>query len=160
MPVDYAAAALAAARRYCGWPVTPPEEGVTVTVDGPGGPVLSLPSLYVTAVSAVVEDDVELDVADLLVSSTGVVRKRSGACWTSAYAGVVVTMTHGFAAAPDFDAAVEQAAAALEAAAGRDDPALKREKVVDVEYEWFGDGAVSQFLNTSLLAPYRILPGP
>lgn len=131
-----------------------------VTVDGPGGPVLSLPSLYVTGVSAVVEDGVTLDVSDLRVSTNGQIRKRSGGCWTSAYAGVTVTMTHGYTTAPDFDAAVEQAAAALEAAAGRDDPALKREKVVDVEYEWFGDGAVSQFLNTSLLAPYRILPGP
>lgn len=159
MPIDYAAAALAAARRYCGWAVTPPEEDVTVTVDGPGGAVLSLPSLYVTEVTAVVEDGVALDVADLRVSRNGQVRKRSGACWTSAYGGVEVKMTHGYTAAPDFDAAVEQAAASLTAGAGRDG-ALKREKIVDVEYEWFGVGSAAQFLNTSLLAPYRILPGP
>lgn len=159
MPVDYAAAALAAARRYCGWTVTPVAEDVTVTVDGSGGPVLSLPSLYVTEVSAVVEDGVALDVADLRVSTNGQVRKRSGACWTSALGGVVVTMTHGYPAAPDFDAAVEQAASALTANADRD-AALKREKIVDVEYEWFADGSATPFLNTSLLAPYRILPGP
>lgn len=159
MPVDYAAAALAAARRWCGWAVTPPEEDVTVTVDGPGTKVLSLPSLHVTEVTAVAEDGVELDVDDLRISRNGQIRKRSGACWTSAYAGVVVTMTHGYTTAPDFDAAVEQAAASLTASASRD-AAVKREKIVDVEYEWFADGSVSQFLNTSLLAPYRILPGP
>ena len=44
MTIDYDAAALAAVRRYCGWIVTPPAT-VTITVDGPGGRVLSLPRL-------------------------------------------------------------------------------------------------------------------
>ena len=155
--LDYDAAALAAARRYCGWAVTPSED-VTVTVDGPGGPVLSLPSLHVTEVTEVIEDGVTLDVADLRVSRNGQIRKRSGAYWTAAYGAVEVTMTHGFTTAPDFDAAVEQAATALSGAASRDDASLKRKKVGEVENEWF-EGA-SQFLNTSLLAPYRILPAP
>ena len=155
MPVNYAAAALAAAQRYCGWIVTPPAT-VTVTLDGPGGRVLSLPSLYVTDVSSVVEDGVDLDVSDLLVSPTGLVRKKSGACWSSDLGAITVTMTHWFDSAPDFDAAVEQAGVSLSTAANRGDAALKRKRVDDVEYEWFE--TASQYLSTALLAPYRILP--
>ena len=158
MPVDYDAAALAAARRYCGWCVTPPET-VTITVDGPGGPVLSLPTLWLSTLSAVSENGVALDVADLYVSkSRGQVMKKSGGWWTSRPGGLSVTMTHGLTTAPDFDAAVEQAAAALEAAGTRTDTALKRKKIDDVEYEWFE--SASSFLNVSLLAPYRILQSP
>ena len=155
MAVDYDAAALAAARRYCGWCVTPPET-VTLTIDGSGGPVLSLPTLYLTAVTAVTEDGVALDVDDLRVSKRGQIRKRSGAWWTSAYAAVEVTFTHGYTSAPDFDVAGAQAAAALEGS--RDDSSLKRKKIDDVEYEWFA--AATSALNEALLAPYRILPGP
>lgn len=157
MAVDYSAAALAAARRYCGWVVTPPET-VTITVDGPGGRDLSLPTLHLSALTVVVEDGVTLDVADFAVSvNTGIVRKRFG-CWTSKLGGIQVTMTHGFAAAPDFDAAVEQTAKALAAAGTRADMSLKRKKVDDVEYEWFE--TASHFLNESLLSAYRILPAP
>lgn len=159
MPVDYAAAALAAARGYCGWMVTPPET-VTITVDGPGGSVLSLPTLKLTTLTAVIEDGVALDVDDLLVSENrGLVLKKSGAFWSRRYAGITVTMTHGHAAAPDFDAAVEQAAKALSSAMIRDDPALTVKKVDDVQYTWAA-GVQGNALNEALLAPYRILPSP
>ena len=158
MPVNYAAAALAAAQRYCGWIVTPPAT-VTVTLDGPGGRVLSLPSLYVTDVSSVVEDGVDLDVSDLLVSPTGLVRKKSGACWSSDLAAIEVTMTHGFDSAPDFDAAVEQAAAAMLSRADMH-PALTSHRVDDVEDQWSATLLQAGALSTSLLAPYRILPSP
>lgn len=156
MTVDYAAAALAAARRYCGWPVTPPVT-VTITVDGPGNRTLSLKSLQLTTITAVVEDDIALDVADLRWSvDTGEVYKKSGHRWSGKPAAITVTMTHGFDAAPDFDAAVEQAATTLQTAATRPDPALKRKRVDVVEYEWFEN--VSRVLNTALLDAYRILP--
>lgn len=158
MAVDYEDAALAAARRYCGWCVTPPET-VTITVDGPGGRVLSLPTLHLTTLSAVSENGVALNVSDLLVSvDRGQVVKKSGACWTSNPGGISVTMTHGLTTAPDFDAAVEQAATALAAAGTRTDTALKRKKVDDVEHEWFE--SASSFLNESLLSSFRILPSP
>lgn len=158
MPVDYAAAALAAARKWCGWAVTP-SDPETVTVDGPGGLVLSLPTMHLTELTEVIEGGVTLDVDDLAFSvSAGTVRKRSGARWTSELGGITVTMTHGYDTAPDFDAAVEQCAAALATAGTRSDMALKRKKVDDVEHEWFEQA--SSFLNTSLLAVYRILPSP
>jgi len=153
--VNYEDAALAAARRYCGWVVTPPET-VTITVDGPGGHLLSLPTLQINTLTSVVEDGVTLDVNDLHVSKgSGLVRKKSGGCWSSKLGSIVVTMTHGFDEAPDFDAAVEQTAAALAAAGTRTDMALKRKRIDDVEYEWFE--MASSFLPESLLAPYRIL---
>jgi hypothetical protein len=159
MAVDYSAAALAAARRYCGWVVTPPET-VTITVDGPGGRDLSLPTLHLSALTAVVEDGVTLNVAELAVSvNTGIVRKRFG-CWTSKLGGIQVTMTHGYAAAPDFDAAVAQIATTLSAFAARDDPALIGKKVDDVEYQWSVTLLNGSGINESLLSAYRILPAP
>lgn len=158
MTINYATAALSAARRYCGWAVTPPET-VTLTVDGPGGRILSLPTLRLTTLSTVVEDGVSLTVADLSVSANcGQVVKKSGECWTDTPGGIVVTMTHGFTTAPDFDAAVEQATTALQGAATREDPAMTSKKVDDVEYQW----ATGEFgaLNEGLLSPYRILPAP
>jgi hypothetical protein len=108
------AAALASARRYCGWHVTPVLTGDVQTIDGPGSSLLVLPTLRLTELTAVVEDGVELDVDMLDVSPRGLVRKKLGSWWPSPWGigwtpnlgGVVVTMTHGFADAPDFDAAV------------------------------------------------------
>lgn len=161
MTVNYAAAALAAARRYCGWVVTPPET-VTVTVDGPGGRALSLKSLHLTAITAVIEDDITLDVADLRFSrDTGEVYKKSGRRWSHHPGAITVSFTHGYTTAPDFDAAVEQAALALTVSAGRDDPAVTRKRVDDVEYDWsvslLQGGALSGSAK-ALLDAYRILP--
>lgn len=156
MAVDYADAALAAARRYCGWIVTPPET-VTVTVDGPGRRPVLLRSLHVTNIVSVVEDGVTLDVADLRWSETGAVHKKHG-FWTCKPASIAVRFTHGYDEAPDFDAAVEQAAHTLSVATIRDDPAMKRKRIDDVDYEWYGN--VTRVLNTGLLDPYRILLSP
>lgn len=158
MTIDYDAAALAAARRYCGWIVTPPATE-TITVDGPGGRVLSLPTMHLTTVSAVVEDGITLNVADLRWSvDRGQVYKKSGHCWTSNAGGISVTITHGFTTAPDFDAAVAQASLSLASAGTRTDLALKTKKVDDVTYEWYQ--MASSYLPESLLAPYRILQSP
>lgn len=158
MPIDYSAAALAAARQHCGWPVTPPVTDDVATVDGGGGRVLSLPTLHLTAVSEVVEDGVELDLAGIRWNSRGELRKRNGMPWLG---DVEVTFSHGYASAPDFDAAVEQAAKALSAHAARKDPALTAMKVDDVEKQWSVTLlAADALLNKTLLGPYRILPSP
>ena len=87
---------LAAARRYCGWHVSPVIEE-TLELDGDGGRVLSLPTLKIVTLSELVEDGVEIPVGDLLVSKRrGLVRKRSGRCWSCHYGAIEVTMTHGF----------------------------------------------------------------
>jgi hypothetical protein len=100
------AAALSAAQRWCGWHVTPVAVDQVVTLDGPGGLLLRLPSLRVLELTKVIEDGVELDVDGLELSRIGLVRKKSGGVWTTRLGGIEVTMSHGFADAPDFESAV------------------------------------------------------
>lgn len=159
MAVDVEDAALAVAQRYCGWPV----QLVTnddVVLDGPGGKTLSLPTLHLVELTAVTEDGVALDLADLRWSKLGLVRKRGFGWWSCGLGAIEVTMTHGYTDAPDFDYAVEQIAAAMVAAGLRDDPALLGKRVDDVEYNWsvtlLQQTGVSPAVE-ALLAPYRIL---
>jgi hypothetical protein len=99
------AAALAAARRYCGWHVTP-QQAETVTIDGPGSRLLVLPTLHLATLTSITEDGESVEVSSVSSSERGLVRKKSCACWTRQLGGVVVAMTHGFAAAEDWQAAV------------------------------------------------------
>jgi hypothetical protein len=99
-------AALAAARNYCGWHVTPALTEQTYTLDGPGTSVLVLPTLRLTAVTSVTEDGTELDDSRIEWSSRGLIAKASGLAWTSKMGGITVTIDHGYASAPDFDSAV------------------------------------------------------
>ncbi|WP_396902458.1 hypothetical protein [Mycolicibacterium sp.] len=87
---------LAAVRRYCGWHVSPVIEGDIVTLDGPGSALLVLPTLRMSALTKVVENDVELDLSTLAWSRRGLVRKKSGALWSCEYGAITVTFTHGF----------------------------------------------------------------
>lgn len=100
------ASALAAVQRWCGWHVTPMAVDQVVTIDGPGGALLRLPTLRVVALTAVVEDGITLDIDDLDVSRIGLVGKRSGAGWSTRLGAITVTMSHGFADAPDFETVV------------------------------------------------------
>lgn len=104
---DALAAALVAARRFCRWHVTPVKVDV-ITMDGPGSTLLALPTLQIPTggITSIVEDGVPVDLATLSISTMGKVRKNTGARWTSKYSGIVVTMSHGFAGAADFQRAV------------------------------------------------------
>jgi len=63
----------AAIRRYCGWHIAP-SITETITLDGDGSRHLWLPSLHVTAVTAVTNGDTVLDVSsDLDWSESGYV---------------------------------------------------------------------------------------
>lgn len=160
MAVDYAEAALAAARRYCGW-VVAPSTSEDAIIDGPGGRMLSLRTLHLNTITAVIEDDVVLDVADLRWSATGAVFKKDGRRWSCNPGAITVTMEHGYDDAPDFDAAVAAIAAGLAASTIRDDAAQIKKKVDDVEYGWDATAAAGVLaLHTDLLDPYRILISP
>lgn len=100
------AAGLAAVERWCGWHVTPVKEGHEVELDGPGGSLLRLPTLRVVELVSVVEDGVTLNLGSLEWSKTGLVRKKSGAAWSSKLGAITVKMNHGFAEAADFESAV------------------------------------------------------
>ena len=154
--------ALVAARRYCGWTVSPVVANDVVTVDGSGGQVLSLPTLNLLSVSSIDEDGIEHAAADLRVSKLGLVRKRSGGRWTSAYGAVTATMTHGYTEteAADWRRAVIGLVDAWSQTAARTDGELKRKKVDNVEYEWFEAQLSSDAELSARFAQFRILLAP
>ena len=82
-------AALAAVRAYCGWHVAPVITS-TVTLDGPSGGLLMLPSLRVVNVGEVLNDGALVDSPEW--SEAGMIRGR----WTSKFRGVQVTFDHGY----------------------------------------------------------------
>lgn len=106
MTATLLARGLAAARRWCGWHVSPVVTDDVVTIDGPGSQLLVLPTLNLGTLQEISEDGVTVPVVDLHVSRGGLLRKKSGMWWTSNYGGITAKMTHGFEDAPDFDAAV------------------------------------------------------
>lgn len=97
-------AALSAARRYCGWHVTPVLEDDEVTLDGPGSALLVLPTLRLVELTALTEDGADIGLDYVSVSARGLVRKKPGYpgrysyChgWSAIYGGITATMTHGF----------------------------------------------------------------
>jgi len=99
-------AALAAARSYCGWHVSPVVTDETITIDGPGDRLLKLPTLKLTELSGVSEDGVELDLADLAWSVRGLVSKRDGSYWSPLFGAISVTISHGYASAADFESVI------------------------------------------------------
>lgn len=119
------AVALSAIRTYCGWHVLG-ERTETLTLDGSGTQELQLPSVRVTDISAVVEDDETLPASAYRWSGAGLVRKRVGV-WSDEYRSIEVTLTHGYA---DGDAAdVEGVVLALAAREASNPLALTSEAV-------------------------------
>lgn len=96
----------AAIRRYCGWHVVPEQDDV-LTVDGPGGRLLSLPTLNLVSVASVVEDGIALAPTDYRWSSDGSVVKNG--YWSPDFRSIVATIKHGY----DFDDAADVVGVAL-----------------------------------------------
>lgn len=109
-PIDWRAAALLAVRRYCGWHVAPVINEV-LTLDGPGGSALLLPSNQALEIVSLTEDGEAVDPATLSVSLAGVVRKECDRRWTRKLGGIVVELRHGYDEYSDLLAVVEQVAA-------------------------------------------------
>ena len=99
-------AALAAARRYCGWHVTPVISDDEITLDGPNSQILILPTLNMTELTEVDEDGEELNLTDLNWSARGLIAKRSGYGWTPMFGAITVIFSHGYADAPDFESVI------------------------------------------------------
>lgn len=85
--------AIAAIRGYCGWHIAPTVTE-TVTVDGPGGRLLALPTQRLTALT-VVNDGTPVTHPDW--STNGLVRGG----WSTKYRGIEATMTHGYEMWPE-----------------------------------------------------------
>lgn len=87
-----------AVRRYCGWHITPVVTE-SVTLDGPGGWLLSLPSLNVTGITSVTHGGESLTADDdYRWSADGSVKSKSGR-WSDEFRDISVTFTHGYAEA-------------------------------------------------------------
>lgn len=142
-------AALLAARRYCGWPVTPVVTDDTVVIDGLGSRMLNLPTRKVVELTSVTELGTALDLTKLSYSAGGppgalsrpiVLRKRNDGFWKREYQSVTVVMTHGYTEdeAEDWRYAVlsmiDQMSQVL--VSGRGELELLSKKVDDVTYRW------------------------
>lgn len=86
-------------RTFCRWSIT--EETVTSEAHDGGSGTIFLPTLYLTAVSAVVENGETLTHAtDYSWKRSGMLR-RVGTSWYNDVDSVVVTYTHGYARGAD-----------------------------------------------------------
>lgn len=155
---------LVSARRYCGWHVSPVKEADELTLDGPAGLVLDLPTGRLTDLTEVVESGTTLDVAKLNWSHNGSVRKRSNRCWTHLYRSVEVTITHGYTEeeAVDWRKAIIDMVAEVSLLAtdtdGETSGPLKRKRIDDVEYEW-SDQAIASAADAAVYSVASVLDG-
>lgn len=102
----------ATVRAHCGWHIAPPRTE-TLVLDGSASPVLTLPTLHLTDVSAVAVDGVALIAGtEFAWSSSGYLLRLAEAVWPWKPRSIVVTITHGHPTAPPEVASVVQAIAA------------------------------------------------
>ena len=170
-------AALAAVRNYCGWHVTPVLTNEQITLDGPGGPTLMLPTLALSEITALTEDGVELDVTTLSWSKRGMVAKkrytpvpvsnfnlahhyfRPWNFWSECFGGITATITHGFATAPDLEAVVLAAIDRGGFAAG-DTTELKAVGPFQYDTSGLAAGAIFSDAEMAILDRYRLEKAP
>lgn len=164
-------------RAYCGWHIAPSRQE-TLTLDGPGGNVLVLPSLHVTDLASVTEDGTTLDPAtDYTWSAKGIVQRQWPVStwphatwsypwdstyalpwWTTTLRGLAVELTHGYEDWPlDLAGVIELVGARIEA-----NPLGLEAQAVGPFSEKYAAGANGAGFFTggdlAALAPYR-LPG-
>lgn len=161
---DLLNAALAAARRWCGWSVSPVQTDI-VDVDGPGGRVLSLPTLNLIEVTAVSDNDIDIEASDLRWSRRkGTVTKRSGCYWSCLDGSISVTMTHGLTEdeAADWRRAVLELADLMskESASQRDTADMIMKQIDDVQYQWAAGIISTDQRLAGMFSQFRILPSP
>ncbi len=157
-------AVLAAARRWCGWHVSPVRTNEVLDLDGPGGHVLSLPTLNLISVSAVTQLGASLDVSNLDRSRRkGTLTNRFG-CWTCRDGSISATITHGYteAEAADWRQAVIDVVGtrSLSQVTTRDSGDMKRKRIDDVEYEWFESLVSTDHELAAKFSAFRILQSP
>jgi len=161
----YLASAYAAARAYCNWHVTPLKLDDEFVLDGPNDQVLALPTMYLSKLSAVTEDGVELDMTELLwqpgtggIPVRATVRKLFNRYWGWKRNSIAVKMDHGYTSVSDFDQAVLEAVDRMSLTVGETVGAsgpMVYKRVDTVHYQWAPTGGA--LLNTDLLDKYKVL---
>ena len=137
-------AACAAVRLYCGWHIAPVVTE-TLTLDGPGGTLLRLPSARVKAVLSVTNKGTVIDNPEW--SEYGMIR---GFWWTEKFRGVVVEFTHGYDECP---ADLLDVLTQMAAAAGRGGVSAVTSGTHQVSFEPAPDSRQRDVLDRYRLAP-------
>lgn len=156
-------AALAVARRYCGWHVSPLIEDAEIVLDGPGGRKLYLPTQKIHAIGGITESGADVPDSAYVVSAgvPGLVVRTVGR-WSTAVAGIAVTLDHGFSEeeAADWRHAVLSMVDEMSKSGSTGDGPLVRKKIDDVEYQWSYQTAAESALWSSrlVLDSYQLLP--
>ena len=146
---------IAAIRGYCGWHIAPAYDA-TFVVDGPGGRVLSLPTLRLNSVVSVTENGTELDADAFEWSHDGTLRRSCN--WTERYRGIVVVANSGFDKIPaDLLAVVIDAFAQAKAIPLNEPPP---EKMGPFEFGGSAGGVVFNASQQIILDRYRIPLAP
>ena len=166
-------AALVAARRYCGWVVTPVVTDDAITLDGPGSRILVLPTRKLVTLTSVSERGASLSLASLSATPGGppgitrpaAIRKASGGWWGTVYQSIDIVMTHGYteAEAADWRYAVlsmvdEMGQIQL---SGTSELDIVSKKVDDVTYRWadrYANAAESALYSYSNIFSSYMLP--
>lgn len=102
MAVDPTAAATARVQAYCRWHIAP-SITETITVDGSGGYRQLLPTMRISALTAVVSDGTTLvEGTDFAWSADGYLDSLDpGTLFSSRPRSIAVTLTHGYDTMPD-----------------------------------------------------------
>lgn len=100
------AAASQAVRNYCGWHISP-SIGCTAYPVG-GGKVMKLPASYVSEITSVTEDGIELTEGQYEWRHDGLMRRTCFKNWSAGWDAIEVEYTAGFdiGAAPDLAEAI------------------------------------------------------
>jgi hypothetical protein len=147
------AAALAVARRYAGWHVSPVRLADGITVDGPDSRVLMLPTRKIVGGQPTsITEDGTLLASGTYKASVGdgpglsrpiAVRKTGGGYWSAEYASIVIVMDHGYTEieAADWRQAImgmvdQMSLVAVTAGMGVSPLGLKTKEIDDVRYQW------------------------
>lgn len=154
---DATTAAEALVTAYCGWHIAPSINAV-LTLDGPDGHALLLPSLHVTEITSVTNDGTVLDADAYDWSEAGIVEMRCGR-FSRRRRGVVVTLTHGYDDMPaEVEAVIDRIASRSAADAG------VVAQVGQVRYattaSGVGVGGSLTDFDRAVLARYKLPPRP
>jgi hypothetical protein len=153
-------AASSVIRGVCRWHIFPAVTE-TLVMDGPGTPVLMLPTQQLSALTALSETlrgsgetAMALDVDDDVEwSAAGLIWRHDRRCWTSRARGITATVTHGFAMAPH-----ELVRLTLDVAkrAASNPAGLRRSQVGQRAEDYGSPSSVPLLLDEmSVLDPYR-----
>lgn len=147
-------------RSWCGWHIAP-SRTEDLTVDGPGGFSVVLPTLYLTDVTQVTEDGDVVDDSFYYWSQAGFLRcvgdSVSGHLWrwTDHPRGLVVSVVHGY---PEVPAEVTRVVQALADRLDKNPSGLLSKTVGPFSETYSGDGLFGMEMDA--LAKYRLPARP